>query len=308
MMRVRFFVVGLASVAVVAAACGGDADPIGAPQAAVQEEAPKPAGEIAATSEPAVATEREAGEPAVSAVEAATVEDEAVDAERADAADGEETFPPGPAAASEVVRFSASDGTALVGDLRLGSGVWVLFAHQNGADRGAWGAVPDAFADAGWSTLAWDFRGFGESDDGSRSDIGEDWIAAVEFAASQGATTVWAVGASMGGTAALAALADAERIPEGVAIGGIATISAPGVFSGIDALATVRQIGAPLLLMAGAQDANYAAVADALAAAATAPVVVEIFDTGLHGNSLATSAEFGAEILALLQTWGPQFN
>ena len=184
----------------------------------------------------------------------------------------------------EQIRFTAADGVTLAADLWRGSNTWYLFAHQNGRDRSAWAGLPGRAAEAnGFSVLAWDFRGFGASDDGSPGDIVLDWEAAIDFAIAEGATSIVAIGASMGGTSLLVAAVDETRITQ------LVIISAPAVFAGIDALSAAPGVMQDALFFAGDADGTAAADAQALGGALGGKQAVQILETALHGNDLAAS-------------------
>tara|TARA_R110000765_G_scaffold100197_1_gene187838 strand:- start:2018 stop:2779 length:762 start_codon:yes stop_codon:yes gene_type:complete len=97
-------------------------------------------------------------------------------------------------------------GGTLFGEAR-GEGMDYLLLHAGGEDRTVWRPVMDALAAAGASSAAYDQRGHGESG-GSKSDgvsaYGDD-VAAM-LAAQRGLPIV--AGASLGGFAAILALAD----------------------------------------------------------------------------------------------------
>lgn len=112
-----------------------------------------------------------------------------------------------PAPASERVAFETMDG------VRIAASLWpadtpsiVVFAHMRGSDRTAWSSAIERVLHRGFAALAFDFRGHGESADGD-ADLGKidlDLEAAVAYARQRGYGRVYVVGASMGGTAALA--------------------------------------------------------------------------------------------------------
>ena len=202
---------------------------------------------------------------------------------------------PAPAAAAvERVTLRTDDGVTIVGEVRRGDAVWLLLGHQNGRDRRAWEPLAQPLHADGFSVLAWDFRGFGESDDGELGDIWVDWLAAIDFAVAEGATTVVAVGASMGGTAVMTA-----AVRE--AVTGVVMISAPKEFQGLDAVARAGRVKTPLLLIAGNDDGDAVEDAEEIEAAAAGTAQVEVLDTGLHGNALAASNEFRERILELVR-------
>lgn len=122
------------------------------------------------------------------------------------------------AAAQQEVSFPTSDGGFIYADL-YGSGARaVVLAHGGRFDRKSWSKQANALANAGFATLAIDFRG----EDKSRGPLGHpsrdedrrfDVLGAVHYLAGAGAKSISIVGASMGGDyAAEAAEAEPETI------------------------------------------------------------------------------------------------
>ncbi|HEY6338097.1 MAG TPA: alpha/beta fold hydrolase [Candidatus Sulfotelmatobacter sp.] len=107
--------------------------------------------------------------------------------------------------AQESVSFLAPDGYRLQAD-QYGEGERaVVLVHGGRFDRKSWKDQADVLAKAGFRVLATDFRGYGQSQPGSKE---EDWkhypdvLAAVRYLHARGAKSVSIVGASMGGDAA----------------------------------------------------------------------------------------------------------
>ncbi len=119
---------------------------------------------------------------------------------------------PATAPAQERVWLSTADGGVIAGDL-YGSGPHgVVLAHGGRFDKESWAVQARAMAEAGLRVLAIDFRGYGESrgpgqEDPMAAPLHEDILAAVRHLRASGATTVSAVGGSMGGHAAANAAA-----------------------------------------------------------------------------------------------------
>jgi pimeloyl-ACP methyl ester carboxylesterase len=125
----------------------------------------------------------------------------------------------------KAVQFTAQDGGVIHGDL-YGSGPrGVVLAHGGRFNKGSWTSQARALAQAGFSVLAFDFRGYGESKGPGHQDIFTaplhlDVLAAVQYLRETGATTVSAVGGSLGGGAAASAVASAPgRIERLVLLG-----------------------------------------------------------------------------------------
>lgn len=188
------------------------------------------------------------------------------------------------------VTFLTADGVLLEGR-RFGDGPrFVVLAHMKPATMTSWYPFARTLAAAGYSALPFDFRGYGGSEGtGFRVDV--DTMAAIDEAYRLGATEVFVLGASMGGTGAIAAGAARD-------VAGVATLSAPARFSGVDAIAAAPLLAAPLLLVASEGDDGYVAAAREIAAVTRVPSRVETFAGSRHGTDIFR--EHGAELEALL--------
>jgi pimeloyl-ACP methyl ester carboxylesterase len=119
------------------------------------------------------------------------------------------------AAGPEAVSFGTEDGAVVHAD-RYGTGAhWVVLVHGARFDKASWGSQARALAEAGFSALAIDLRGYGRSGPREGSDLLHpgyplDVLAAVRFAREEGAETVSVVGGSLGGWAAGQAAVDAR--------------------------------------------------------------------------------------------------
>jgi len=109
------------------------------------------------------------------------------------------------APAQEAVSFPTPDGYRLHADLYGKGSRGLILAHGGRFNKESWHKQAEVFAEAGFRVLAIDFRGYGQSVPGSRS---EDWkhypdvLAAIRYLHDAGAKSVSVVGASMGGDAA----------------------------------------------------------------------------------------------------------
>jgi pimeloyl-ACP methyl ester carboxylesterase len=163
----------------------------------------------------------------------------------------------------QLVRFGPDGAANLVGAVYGTGRTGLVFAHQSGGNRCQWAAYAVESAKAGYRALSFDFAGSGDSPAGVANDAAV--IAAAAYLRAQGVQTVVLVGASMGGTAVLAA---APHITPPVA--GVISLSAPAVFQGVDAGAAVRGLAVPVLYAACQNDTGFAEDAGALYAATPA--------------------------------------
>ena len=201
--------------------------------------------------------------------------------------------------ASGVVTLATVDGVQLVADLVVAGETWVLLGHQFGLDRSTWGALPSALQALGYSTLAWDFRDHGASPAGDFGLIDLDWAAAVAFAEANGARRLLGVGASMGGTSGVVAVAD------GASLGRFVAISSGIHFQGLDAGEALERIAAgdgapPMLFVSGDADAGASfglAEFDRIATGLGLAHETELYGTSLHGNRLVESEAFGPAVV-----------
>lgn len=186
------------------------------------------------------------------------------------------------------IRFKAADGTRLAG-YRLGRGrKAVILAHQVRGDACQWSAYAKRLARLGYLVIAFDFRGYGDSQTrGGRAAgrLAADVGAAARTARARGAQKVFAVGASMGGTAVLVAGVNTRPL-----LNGVISLSGPAVFSSMDALRSAPRLTVPTLYVAGQFDPDFAADAQRLHdATASADKALHVLPVGHHGVDLMRS-------------------
>jgi pimeloyl-ACP methyl ester carboxylesterase len=189
--------------------------------------------------------------------------------------------PPG-----ETVRFTTEDGVELAGEIRGSGEVGVVLAHMFPADRTSWAEFAQALADRGYTTLAFDFRGYGDS--GGTKDIPELWRdveAAVAEVRARGVRQVAVIGASMGGTAALIAASRQD-------LGAVITLSAATTFMGLQAPDEVLgAIDEPKLFIAAEGDSAAAATAQTLFTSTPGAKRIEIVTGSDHGTDLLDGSQ-----------------
>jgi len=174
---------------------------------------------------------------------------------------------------------------------RWGAGErYVVLAHMRPADMTSWFDFARLLADQGYTAIAFNFRGYGASG-GTEGDfsVRVDVIAAVDAAVSAGASAVYLIGASMGGTGAIAAAASNE-------IAGTVTLSAADEFEGVDAAGFAQFVASPLLLIAADEDGSAADDALAIASGAKGEPELVFLSGAQHGTNMF--AEHGEEITA----------
>ena len=164
---------------------------------------------------------------------------------------------------------------------------FVVLAHMRPADMTSWFDFARLLADEGYTAIAFNFRGYGESEGNEGEfNVAADVRGAVDAALDAGADDVFIIGASMGGTGAIATAASDS-------IAGTVAISAPAEFGTLKAPVLVQLISGPLLLIAADEDGE--AANDALDIASDKPdAEILVLPGAQHGTNLF--AEHGVEI------------
>ncbi|MFG2041086.1 alpha/beta hydrolase family protein [Dactylosporangium sp. NPDC048998] len=195
-------------------------------------------------------------------------------------------------AGRQVSFADAKDGTVLRGILMNpdGKGPGVVLGHHNTGSVCEWLPFGKTLAGKGYRVLAFDFAGEGDSQPHTGTGtVDLDMLTAARWLRTQGVTDLVLMGASKGGTAALAAAQELDPRPKAVV-----TLSAPATFRGVDALGAARKVTFPVLYCAGALDSPYGEQAqelyDATPAAVDRRVVVGPTATE-HGTYLLTGSD-----------------
>ena len=153
-------------------------------------------------------------------------------------------------------------------------------SHMRPADQESWWPFARVLRDKGYQALAFDFRGYrdsqGEVDIGS---IDTDVEAALSFLESRGASEIFLVGASMGGTASLKVAARSD-------VAGVVTLSAPPLIEGVNAMEDLRRISAPKMFIAAREDVFYSRSASLFDQESGDPKERHVVDGAAHGTDM----------------------
>ena len=187
----------------------------------------------------------------------------------------------------KAIRFRTSDGIRLAGGL-LGKGkTGVVLVPQSNHDY--CGFVPFArlLGARGYLALSVSLRNHGSS---GREEVPNqhhprDVAAASKELRRRGATKVFLIGASLGGTAVLTAAPDVDP-----PVAGVVDLSGPAEFTDMDALEAVPRLTAPALFVVGRLDTAFVADTRAMfRAAASADKKLVVRPGGEHGTALVDS-------------------
>lgn len=186
----------------------------------------------------------------------------------------------GPLPSADRVSFRTRDGFLLEGRL-FGSGtIGVVMAHAFPADQSSWYEFAHELSREGYLVLTFNFRGYGESE-GTReiSVLDRDVVAATQYLTDQGAEKVVLIGASMGGTASLVAASKIE-------VSGVATVSAPTGFMGLDAIQALIDVFEPRMYVAATDDPSNAEQAAEALLRADPTARLKLVGGSAHGTDM----------------------
>jgi pimeloyl-ACP methyl ester carboxylesterase len=201
----------------------------------------------------------------------------------------------------EGLKIETEDGLGLSATSYGAGPTAVILAHMRGSDQRSWSATARRLASGGeYTVLTFDFRGHGGSDGGDLGDIDKDMRAAIQFMRADGFDKVFVVGASMGGTAALAVASEED-------LAGVVAISAPAQFQGIDALARIDQVTEPKLFIAASGDEPYVHDLEEMFERAAEPKDRRLFDGNEHGTALLEGDQ-GEQVLQAIEQFLQQAN
>jgi pimeloyl-ACP methyl ester carboxylesterase len=189
--------------------------------------------------------------------------------------------------------FTTEDGVTLDGQITGGGKTAIVFSNGQSLPKFLWLPVAQRLAGQRYLCLLYDYRGIPPSqghDDLTRRD--NDLRAAVAVARAHGATSVALVGASFGGTLALALAAQIQ--PKALII-----LSAP---QSADAFtvseAELKALTAPKLFMASQDDTQYVDAVKQMYDQASEPKQIHIFPGKNHGDAILTAADTGSAAMA----------
>lgn len=116
---------------------------------------------------------------------------------------------------SQEVSFATEDDGVVHADLYGSGDSGVVLAHGMRFDKASWKEQATQLANAGYRVAAIDFRGYGQSHGGPKSqspreEMYLDVLAAASYLRGQGAKSVAVIGASMGGGASATAAVNAK--------------------------------------------------------------------------------------------------
>jgi pimeloyl-ACP methyl ester carboxylesterase len=209
------------------------------------------------------------------------------------------TTPSGPCGLADAtdITFSAGRDGAMLHGVLMGQGpTAIVLAHESDDDACDWAFfVPELTADDR-QILAFDFNGNGSSSRVGDGRLDLDLLAAVTEVRNRGATRVVVIGASMGGTAALAAAGTPDS-----GIDGVVSLSAVSAWLHTDAESSAATISIPVLFAAAENDGSTAVTAQTVSErCGCAYPDVLVFSGSRHGTQLLAEGPESASLRAAI--------
>jgi dienelactone hydrolase len=209
------------------------------------------------------------------------------------------TTPSGPCGLADAtdITFSAGRDGAMLHGVVMGQGpTAIVLAHESDDDACDWAFfVPELTADDR-QILAFDFNGNGSSSRIGDGRLDLDLLAAVTEVRNRGATRVVVIGASMGGTAALAAAGTPDS-----GIDGVVSLSAVSAWLHTDAESSAATISIPVLFAAAENDGSTAETAQTVSErCGCAYPDVLVFSGSRHGTQLLAEGPDSASLRAAI--------
>lgn len=207
----------------------------------------------------------------------------------------------------KTVSFATDDGVTIIGNYWKGSGNAVLLLHMLPATKESWNEFAEKLNDEGFTVLAIDLRGHGESTnngtlnyktftDAQHQASIKDVEAAVSYLKKQGATNISIAGASIGANLALVYQSEHQEIKKTILLS--AGENYRGVVTG--PAAEALQEDQKVFFIEGSSDPSSAGTADVLSSALSGDREVMIYNTSAHGTNLFNEHP---ELMQELITW-----
>lgn len=206
------------------------------------------------------------------------------------------------------VSFKTSDGITIAGTYYMAPGEdapGIILLHMLSKNRGDWAEFAKTLQAAGYTVLAIDLRGHGDSDlswkrfsDADFNDMVLDVAAAKKFLVEEGVSgdDLAIIGGSIGANVALKYAADDKEI------NGVVLLS-PGLdYKGVKTEEAITAYGKrPVLIVASRDDLYAAESSKKLHSLALGKSELKIYPGGAHGTSIISAQNAGPMILDWLQ-------
>ena len=193
---------------------------------------------------------------------------------------------------SQTISFFTTDNVKLEADIYPAQNPWCVLAHGKAYDKNAWKPLAVDMQQWGWTVLAPNFRGYGLSERGDNASYDQDILASIAYARRERANPIVLLGASLGGIAVIAALAETEK-----PVDAVIWLSPAGGEEYLPLLANKAAHG--LLLFS--ENEAYAAPAREIASHPPFPISTRSWPGSLHAHQLLNDPDSGPEVRTVIQ-------
>lgn len=198
--------------------------------------------------------------------------------------------------------LTSKDGTNIAYDFWQGNKEMpgVLLVHQLPASKESWSVFVPELTSRGYSVLAIDYRGRGQSSGKLQTfqdfqNIALDVDAGIDFLKTKGVKSVIVIGASIGANHALLAAIQSSEVT-------LAVLLSPGLdYRGVKTESATSKLTKPLLVVASEDDAYSSMSAKKLYELAKGEKELKMFDTAGHGTDMFSEQELSQVILSFIR-------
>lgn len=196
------------------------------------------------------------------------------------------------------VNFSTEDHVRLAGLLYGKSGTTaIICSHEHPGSKAQWSDSAPWFAARGYLVLAYDFRGWGESQGQfEASKLDRDVFAAIAFVKSRGAKRVILLGASMGADISLIAASETR-------VAGVIALSPEYLFGLSDT--QIRAIAVPKLFI-NSEDDDFVDDTRQMFQRARAPKGLHLYPGAAHGVDIL-GGEYGQDLIGRILAFASRY-
>ncbi len=203
------------------------------------------------------------------------------------------------------VALTAEDGVGLKGTFYPGGSDGVILLHMLEKDRNSWGSFPATLNAEGYSVLAIDLRGHGESALDARGFTANDFNsmtrdvkAAKDFLTKEGADSIYIIGASIGANTALNYAASDKSVRAVVLL-------SPGLdYRGVNTGSSIKTYGGRELLIVASEGDSYSADSSRRLDSVARSSELMVYPGNEHGTNMFASKPLDELIVQWLNFGG----
>jgi len=208
----------------------------------------------------------------------------------------------------EKINFTTSDGWTIVANYYPAPGNAVILLHKFASDKSEWTSFANELNQKGYSVVALDFRGHGESTsrngktiawqsftNADFNDMTKDVAAARDWLTNKGYDEFAIIGASVGANTALNYAANDSAVKT------VVLLSAGLEYKGVVTNQTIRNFTKPIFIVASNEDTYSARSSTILYESVQGKKEIKLFDGAGHGTAMFDETDLDRLILNWLK-------